>query len=114
MNALPFPTFATAMPSAENNPAVNLMTELGKTYSEALQSNFQQTWMSSARIIQEHAARVMTTFTQESMAAMAEIAAQGQQQSFSQLINANQQVAAKMTSVFAKAMTEGFKPAGTP
>jgi hypothetical protein len=42
---------------------------------------------------------------------MAEIAAQAQQQSFGQLINANQQVAAKMTTAFTKAVTEGFKPA---
>ena len=116
MNALPFPTFPgfpTAMPSSGDNPAANLMTELGKTYADALQANFQQSWMSSARIIQEHATRVMSTFTQESVAAMAEIAAQAQQQSYGQLLNANQQVASAMTSAFTKAMTEGFKPGGT-
>lgn len=112
MNALPFPTAESVAASAfstDNNPAVNWMNEVSKTYADGLQAGFQQTYMSSARIIQEHAAKVMTTFTQESMAAMAEIAAQAQQRSFAQLLEANQQVASKFTSAFAQAMTGDLK-----
>jgi hypothetical protein len=114
MNALPFPTAESVAASAfspDNNPAVNLMNEVGKKYTDALQASFQQTWMSSARIIQEHAAKVMTALTQESMAAMAEIAAQAQQRSYAQLLEANQQVASMFTSAFAQAMAGGSRPA---
>lgn len=101
---------ASAIKPPDTNPLFDMMTKVSSVYSDSLQSNANELWMSSARIVQEHATRAMVNATQECIAALTQNAAEMQQRSFARLGSANQQAMTLMTTAFTNAMFSGFKP----
>jgi hypothetical protein len=111
MTGTAYPNLAPAFELSKNNPFFNMMSKVGDAYSDSMQTNANELWMSSARIVQEHTTRAMVNATQECIAALAQNAAAIQQRSFARLGTANQKAMEIMAAAFTEAMTAGFKPA---
>jgi hypothetical protein len=110
MSVTTYPNFAPAIELGKNNPFFDMMSKVGNAYSDTMQTNANELWMSSARIVQEHTTRAMVNATQECIAALAKNAADIQQRSFARLGAANQRAMEIMATAFTDAMTAGFKP----
>ena len=93
-----------------DNPLFDMMTKVGSVYSDSLQSNANELWMSSARIVQEHATRAMVNAPQDCIAALTQNVADLQQRALVRIGSANQQAMTLMTTAFTNAMFSGFKP----
>jgi hypothetical protein len=105
-----FPAFPAFAPDAKGAEFLNIMAQLGNTYASSFQSNAQDMWSSSFRIIQEHAARALVNASQECAAALARNAAEIGQRSFSDIVGANQQAMTMMGSAFTNAVMTGAAP----
>jgi fibrillarin-like rRNA methylase len=110
MTITTYPNLAPALKAGNNHPFVDMMSKVSNVYSDSMQTNAGELWMSSARIVQEHTTRAMVQATQECIAALAQNAAAIQQRSFARLGTANQQALEIMTAAFTSAMTAPFKP----
>jgi hypothetical protein len=110
MTITTYPNLGPAFEAGKNHPFVDMMSKVSDVYSDSMQTNAGELWMSSARIVQEHTARAMVQATQECIAALAQNAAAIQQRSFARLGTANQQALEIMTTAFTDAMMAGFKP----
>jgi hypothetical protein len=111
MTITTYPGLAAATAPAKDNPFYDMMSKVSNAYSDSMQTNASELWMSSARIVQEHTTRAMVNATQECIAALAQNAAAIQQRSFARLGMANQKAMEIMTTAFTDAMTAGFRPA---
>ncbi|WP_338764758.1 hypothetical protein [Massilia sp. METH4] len=89
---------------------LNIMAQLGNVYTHSFQSSAQELWMSSTRIVQEHAARAIVNAAQDCMAALARNAVEIQQRSFADIVGAHQQALTQMGSAFTKAVMAGATP----
>lgn len=76
--------------------------KIGQVYASALQPAYQELWISSARIIQEHAMRAWIDASQACFTALIENAVRIQQRAASDLAAANTQAA----TVFAKEVVD--------
>jgi hypothetical protein len=110
MTITTYPTVAPAIALGQDNPFLDMMSKVSNAYSDSMQTNASELWMSSARIVQEHTTRAMVNATQECIAALAQNAADIQQRSFVRLGTANQKAMEIMTTAFTDAITAGFKP----
>lgn len=112
MNNTTFSNFTPTSESAANtNPFFDMATKVGKAYADSMQGDGEQLWMSSARIIQEHAMSTLVNATQGCMQALVQNAAASQQRSIARIGSANQKVFEIMSTAFTAAMMPAFKPA---
>jgi len=102
-----FPAFAPAGQGAE---FLNIMTQLGNAYTHSFQSNAQDIWLSSFRIVQEHTARALANASQDCAAALARNAAEIGQRSFADMVGANQQALTQFGSAFTNAVVASAAP----
>lgn len=99
-----FPNFTPlTFPAASS--AGGMWEQIFSVYRRAFEHSNQELWMSSARIVQEHAARAWIDASQSCMAALAENAAGIQQRAFAQLLGAQQQAATITTTEVAQALS---------
>jgi hypothetical protein len=110
MTMTTYPTLVSPFKPGDSNPLFDMMAKVGSVYSDSMQSNANELWMSSARIVQEHATRAMVNATQECIAALTENAADLHHRSLARLGSANQEAMTLMTTAFTNAMMGGFKP----
>lgn len=103
-------TFPPQAPAGQGAEFLNIMAQLGNAYTHSFQSGVQEMWMSSFRIVQEHAARALVNASQECMAALAKNAVDIQQRSFADVVGANQQALTLMGSAFTNAVMAGVTP----
>lgn len=83
-----------------------MMSQIGNVYSDSMKVNASEMWISSARIVQEHATRAIVNATQECITALTQNASDLQQRSFIRLGGAHQRAMELMFSAFTDAMTK--------
>lgn len=111
MNAFTLaPTAFPSLPTGTENPFLDMWPKIGGLYQEALEGNAQDLYLSSARIIQEHTMRAIVSAAQSCAEALAQNAANIQQQSLSRLADTNQKAVGMMGSAWFDAMTATMKP----
>ncbi len=106
-------TYSTLAPKLDigtSNPLLDMFSKISTVYSDSMQADASQLWMSSARIIQEYSLKAMMNASQECMAALTQNAASIQQQSMVHLGSANQKAVEIMADTIARAMAGRFKP----
>ena len=102
---LPYlPTF-TPLTIPAGSSAGSMWEQIFSVYHRAFEHSNHELWTSSARIIQEHAARAWIEASQSCMAALAENAAGIQQRTFASLLGAQQQAAAIATTAVAQELS---------
>jgi hypothetical protein len=95
MTTVPFPTSAPRTFQWQLQfPAEINWDKIAQVYAGALQPAYQELWLSSARIIQEHALRAWIDASQACFNALVENAARIQQRALADLAAANQKAAA--------------------
>ena len=111
MNTTIYPASTALSEIANNNAFFNMMSQIGNVYSDSIKASASEMWMSSARIVQEHATRAMVNAAQECITALTQNASDLQQSSLLRLGSANQRAMELMTAAFTTAMTAGFSSA---
>jgi hypothetical protein len=106
-----YSTLAPTLAVATTNPLFDTFAKINTVYSESIQADVSQLFMSSTRIIQEHTVQALMNASQDCMAALTQNAASLQQQSMAHLGIANQKAVEIMAGAIANAMTGGLKPA---
>jgi hypothetical protein len=110
VSALP-PIAFPSLPAGIQNPFLDMWPKVGDLYKDAMQGSAQDLYLSSARIIQEHTMRALMTAAQSCAEALAQNAANIQQQSLARLADTNQKAAGMMGSAWFDAMTSAMTPA---
>jgi nitrogen-specific signal transduction histidine kinase len=105
-----YSTLAPTLPVGSANPLFDMFAKINSVYTDTMQADASQLFMSSTRIIQEHTLQAMMNASQDCMAALTQNAASIQQQSMAHLGCANQKAVEIMMGAMTKAMAGGFKP----
>jgi hypothetical protein len=110
VTTFPSPAPAIEIEAESKNPFFDLMSKVGNLYSDSMQPDASELWLSSARIVQERTTPAIVNATRECISALAQNAADIQQRSFARLGAANQKAFELMTTAFTDAMARSFKP----
>ena len=110
MNLTTYPASVAGSEIANNNAFFDMMSQVGKVYSDSIKTNSSEMWMSSARIVQEHATRAMVNAAQECITALTQNASELQQRSLVRLGSANQRAMELMIDAFSSSWTKVMDP----
>jgi deferrochelatase/peroxidase EfeB len=88
-----FPNFAALSRPTTSAVGHSIWDQLFSIHQRVFQHSSNELWLSSARIVQEHATKAWTEASQACMVALAENAAAIQQRAFTELVGAQQQAA---------------------